>query len=116
MSTRRLPVGAEVSSDGVHFRVWAPRRKSVEVVFESDSSGKHVQLAAEAGGYFSGLAAGTKAGALYRFRLDDGDKLFPDPVSRFQPDGVHGPSQVIDPNAFKWTDDNWQAPPFPAGV
>jgi maltooligosyltrehalose trehalohydrolase len=109
-------VGAEISSAGVHFRVWAPRRKSVEVVFESGHSSKPFQLAAEAGGYFSGHAAGAKAGALYRFRLDGGDKLFPDPVSRFQPDGVHGPSQVIDPNAFKWTDDNWHAPPFPAGV
>src|SRR5581483_10562776 len=47
------------------------------------------------------------AGTRYRFRLDGGERLFPDPASRFQPDGPHGPSQVINPHSFKWTDQAW---------
>ena len=48
-----------------------------------------------------------KAGADYRYRLDGGEPL-PDPVSRWQPDGVHGPSRVVDPAAFRWTDAHWK--------
>src|SRR5262249_44565849 len=48
-----------------------------------------------------------KQGSLYRFRLDGETNLYPDPASRFQPDGPHGPSQVIDPAAFRWSDQRW---------
>ena len=102
--TRRLPVGAEVQrTGGVHFRVWAPRRKRVDVMLDA---GAHA-LAPEAGGYFSGHVAAARAGALYRYRLDGGD-AFPDPASRFQPEGPHGPSEVIDPEAFAWSDAAWR--------
>ncbi len=87
-------MGAEVTPEGVHFRVWAPVRQRVEVVFEEDSAGEwavDVELAPEADGYFSGLVPGAGAGALYQYRLDGGD-AFPDPASRFQPEGPHGPS------------------------
>ncbi|HET7460040.1 MAG TPA: hypothetical protein VFJ82_02285, partial [Longimicrobium sp.] len=105
--TRRLPVGAEVQpGGGVHFRVWAPLRRRVEVVFEGDPL-PAADLRPDGGGYFSGLVAAAGAGTLYRYRLDGGD-AFPDPASRFQPDGPHGPSQVIDPGAFAWTDGAWQ--------
>jgi maltooligosyltrehalose trehalohydrolase len=104
--TRKLPIGAEVvSADEVDFRVWAPRRRHVEVVFE-ESSRPAVVLTAEGKGYFSGRAA-AKAGALYRYRLDNETTLFPDPASRFQPDGPHGPSQVADPGEFSWSDSSW---------
>jgi maltooligosyltrehalose trehalohydrolase len=102
--SRRLPVGAEVVQGGVHFRVWAPVRRAVEVVPEG---GKPAPLAPEGGGYFSGLACGLRAGARYRYRLD-GDTLRPDPASRFQPEGPHGPSEVIDPGRFRWTDAGWR--------
>lgn len=107
---RRIPIGAEISLGGVHFRVWAPRRRRVEVVLE-DQAGNELSahaLAAEEGGYFSGPVATARAGALYRFRLDGGSSLFPDPASRFQPHGPHGPSQVIDPSHFAWTDHAWR--------
>ena len=94
-----LPVGAEVVPEGVHFRVWAPKRRRVEVVIEEERA---LELTAEEGGYFSGLADEAKTGALYKFRLDGGD-AFPDPASRFQPRGPHGPSQAIDPAAYEWT-------------
>src|ERR1700722_5320130 len=97
--TRQYPIGAEPSAEGVHFRVWAPPRKSVDVVIEG---GPTRPLEREASGHFSGFAA-AKAGDLYRFRLDGGG-LFPDPASRFQPQGPHGPSQIVDPASFEWTD------------
>jgi maltooligosyltrehalose trehalohydrolase len=50
-------------------------------------------------------------GTLYRYRLDDAD-LFPDVASRFQPEGPHGPSQVIDPRNREWTDGDWPGPTF----
>src|SRR3982751_2537218 len=90
---RRLPVGAEPNrGGGVRFRVWAPRRRSVEVVFEG-SADRPVALQGEGNGYFSGVAPQAGAGALYKYRLDGGG-AFPDPVSRYQPRGPHGPSQV----------------------
>ncbi|HEY8149881.1 MAG TPA: malto-oligosyltrehalose trehalohydrolase [Vicinamibacteria bacterium] len=97
---RRLPVGAEILPSGeAHFRVWAPRRRSVEVTLE----GGRTPLSAEGAGYFSGTVREARAGALYKYRLDGGES-FPDPASRFQPEGPHGPSQVIDPAAYPWRD------------
>lgn len=83
----------------VHFRVWAPIRKSVGVVL---SSGSTVQLESEGNGYFSGSVAKLSAGSLYRFRLDEDENLYPDPASRFQPDGPHGASRVVDPASYQW--------------
>ncbi|MEP7078578.1 MAG: malto-oligosyltrehalose trehalohydrolase, partial [Chthoniobacterales bacterium] len=85
-----------------HFRVWAPKAKALCVVREK----KAHALTAERDGYFSG-AIECAAGTRYKFRLDDGD-VFPDPASRYQPDGPHGESCVIDPSSFKWTDQNWR--------
>jgi maltooligosyltrehalose trehalohydrolase len=107
-----MNIGADaLSGGGVQFRVWAPRRSHVEVVIEG--RGKEVEaggwrLEAGAGGYFSGVVKSAGEGTLYRFRLDHGEKLFPDPASRFQPEGPHGPSRVVDPNRFEWTDGEWR--------
>jgi maltooligosyltrehalose trehalohydrolase len=65
-------------------------------------------LTAEGNGYFSGVRSHTAAGTLYRLRLEDETKLFPDPASRFQPRGGDGPSQVIDPSRFGWSDGEWR--------
>ena len=114
---RRLPVGAEVSARGVHFRVWAPRRQRVELALEDadgQPTGSHA-LAAEGNGYFSGMVAEARVGSLYRYRLD-GAAALPDPVSRFQPRGPHGPSQVVDPAAFLWRDSHWQGAALPGQV
>jgi maltooligosyltrehalose trehalohydrolase len=101
-------MGAEVTSAGVHFRVFAPKRKHVEVVIENGSAkARTLELTRSDDGFFAGLSDGLGAGALYRLRLDGGAKLFPDPASRFQPDGPHGPSQVVDPSSFTWTDEAW---------
>ena len=105
---RRLPIGAEVlPGQGVHFRLWAPRAKEAVVVFENDSA-PQLKLERESSGYFSGKAADARSGMLYRFRFDGRGLLLPDPASRFQPEGPHGPSQIMDPSRFHWTDDEWR--------
>jgi maltooligosyltrehalose trehalohydrolase len=109
-SRRRLPIGAEVLADGgTHFRVWAPRVQRVEVCLLDDQNQPAAwdTLEPEDGGYFSGVSALAAAGTRYRFRLDQRDPLYADPASRFQPEGPHGPSQVVDPGAFEWTDSRW---------
>ena len=107
--TRRYPGGAEVQSDGsVHFRVWAPGRRRVDVVVESGGRAEPQPLEPDPDGYFAGSLRGLGHGSLYRFRLDGEPGLYPDPFSRFQPEGPHGPSQVIDPVRFRWTDASWE--------
>jgi len=109
---RRYPVGAEIvhETDGtahVHARVWAPACHSVELVIEDDPTGNSDSpLTAEGNGYFSGYTANAVTGTRYRLRLDRGE-AFPDPASRFQPDGPHGPSMVVDPSRHAWGDDKW---------
>jgi maltooligosyltrehalose trehalohydrolase len=106
---RRLPIGAETqSAGGVHFRVWAPAAKRVAVEIEN---GPTKTLSAEPDGYFSGLAGAAGAGTRYRFRLDSQGNALPDPASRFQPDGPHGASQVVDPGSFAWNDAGWRGIP-----
>jgi maltooligosyltrehalose trehalohydrolase len=100
---RRLPIGVETGPEGARARVWAPKRRRVELVVEG---GRAFPLEAEDGGYFAASLPGVLAGARYRFRLDGGD-AFPDPASRFQPDGPHGHSMVVDPR-FDWTDAGWR--------
>ena len=91
---RRLPVGAEVqAAGGVHFRVWAPRRKRVEILLVPAGGAQSeaaYELAPDGTGFFSGLLFDAAPGMLYRYRLD-GEKAYPDPASRFQPEGPHGP-------------------------
>ena len=107
--SRRLPVGAEpCPGGGVQFRVWAPERQTVEVALGSPNKELPRELTRETGGYFSGFVPEAQAGQLYRYRLDgDDNQLFPDPASRFQPEGPFGPSQVIDPDSFDWGDSSW---------
>ncbi|HEX2780065.1 MAG TPA: hypothetical protein VHM30_11225, partial [Gemmatimonadaceae bacterium] len=101
-----LERGARVDAAGTSFSVWAPKAKRVEVVLE-DEGGRAVALDAQPGGVFAATVPGVRAGASYRFRLDGGEPR-PDPVSRWQPDGVHGASRVVDANAFRWTDGGWK--------
>jgi maltooligosyltrehalose trehalohydrolase len=102
---RRLPVGAEPVDGGAHFRVWAPKRRRVAVEIEGCAAA--VPLAAEAGGWFAGFLPGASAGRCYRYVLD-GDLRRPDPASRFQPEGPHGPSMIVDPSRYEWRDAAWR--------
>lgn len=92
------------------FAVWAPRRERVDVEIERDGVAERHRLDSIGEGCFGGIVEGIEAGARYAYCLDDGVAR-PDPRSRFQPEGVHGPSQVVDPNAFEWRDDGWMGVP-----
>src|SRR5262245_7658289 len=105
--TRRLPVGAELQrGGGVHVRVWSPDHREISVVVESASGRVEVRLVREPCGYASVFVPDGAADDRYRFRTD-GD-LLPDPASRFQPEGPFGPSAIVDPDAFRWTDHGWR--------
>ncbi|HUG39336.1 MAG TPA: malto-oligosyltrehalose trehalohydrolase [Longimicrobiales bacterium] len=103
--TRRLPLGAEPGVGGAHFRVWAPDRERMDVVLPE----RVEPLSPEPEGWFGGWVADVGPGDLYRLRTDD-DVTLPDPASRSQPSGPHGPSEVVDPGAFPWTDGDWPGP------
>jgi maltooligosyltrehalose trehalohydrolase len=104
-------LGAIDLGDGrCRFRVWAPRAERVEVEIRGERP-RSISLEPEGGGYFEVEADGVRPGDLYLIRLDGKDGR-PDPASRFQPEGVHGPSMVID-RSFAWTDADWQGLPLP---
>src|SRR3984893_18732020 len=109
---RRYPIGAElIGPEQSHFRVWAPKAGSVDLVLEASTeespSQTFLALEAEEGGYFSGHA-NAGAGARYWFRVNN--NFYPDPASRFQPDGPHGSSCIVDPTRFQWSDSQWPGP------
>ena len=108
---RRLPVGAEVvPGRGVHFRIWAPDHEQLTLVLEDDGAGgqgRELVMEPGAEGYHAVLAPDVRPGARYRFRTEGSEQLHQDPASRYQPEGPRGPSQVVDPSTFAWTDDAW---------
>ena len=102
-ANRRYAVGAEIEPHGrVSLRLWAPRRTRVAVVMD----GRATVLDRDGDGWFSAVVDG-RAGSTYGFFLDDEERLYPDPASRFQPDGPHGLSQVVDPSSYVWRDADW---------
>ncbi|HSL24306.1 MAG TPA: malto-oligosyltrehalose trehalohydrolase [Vicinamibacterales bacterium] len=99
--------GARAEDGGARFALWAPAAESVTLVVESGACAGEYQMARAPDGLCTLELPGVAAGDLYRFRLGD-SPLMPDPASRFQPMGVHGPSEVIDPTRFAWTDAPWR--------
>src|SRR5579864_7293741 len=111
MSSHCMPFGAEVQPDGsVSFRLWAPAAKSVALSLENVNT-RPLPLTPTGQGWFELTTPQARAGSLYRFDID-GKIMVPDPASRFQPHDVHGPSEVVDPAAFGWTDDHWRGRPW----
>ncbi len=108
-----MPFGAEVLDDGsVRFRLWAPKAQRVELCL---NSGERHSLAAGEDGWYELITRAAHAGSRYRFQIDGGVEV-PDPASRFQPEDVHGPSEVIDPRAFAWKDAYWRGRPWEEAV
>src|SRR6059036_3143423 len=95
-----LHLGATAREDGVVFRVWAPRCRTLDAVVDGR---RPVAMTPLRDGLFEAIVGGLPAGARYQFRLD-GARYRPDPASRFQPEGVHGPSMAVNPGSFPWTD------------
>jgi maltooligosyltrehalose trehalohydrolase len=88
--------------------VWAPAAESVAVILAGSARANGpVALAKEDAAYFSG-AFPAQPGERYQFQLNGDGRLYPDPASRFQPEGPHGPSEVVDPGLFRWTDEKWR--------
>jgi maltooligosyltrehalose trehalohydrolase len=107
-----LPIGAQVTKRGVRFRVWAPAAEQVAVVLDDDAqTSRALERDPDDQGYWSLEIDGLGAGARYAFSVDGGDPR-PDPASRWQPDGVHGFSAVVDPDAFTWRDHGWRGVPL----
>lgn len=109
----QMSLGAQVEPVGVRFRVWAPKRARVDVVLESD--GRSFPLLKDEAGYFSGHVPIAAAGMRYRYRLDNGE-AYPDPCSRYQPEGPHGPSLIVDPSAYEWQMQRWSGIRLPGQV
>jgi maltooligosyltrehalose trehalohydrolase len=102
-------IGAQVAPFGVNYRAWAPDAREVDVRVESAGGGRTVGLNRDDEGYWSATDFGGRAGDRYRFALDDGP-LLPDVASRFQPMGIDGPSECIDPASYDWECPSWQRP------
>lgn len=98
--------GARPLDDTTEFVVWAPRAERVELVLPEGEHERRVPMDMGTRGYFSTRSA-APAGTRYAFSVDGKDPR-PDPASRFQPEGVHGPSVVVDPSGFSWTDQSWR--------
>ena len=107
----RLELGASlIDASSVEFRVWAPQAHSLAVhILGSD--GEPIPLSRETFGFWKGTLQGIPPGTHYRYVLDRSIER-PDPASRSQPEGVHGPSEIIDPHAFSWTDHEWHGMPL----
>jgi maltooligosyltrehalose trehalohydrolase len=101
-------IGAWPQADGVNFRVWSPSSQRVEVeIVAPGGSPQFLPLSRGDDGMFATEVQAIHAGTRYRYRLN-GQHSFPDVASCFQPEGVHGPSEVIDPAAFHWSDHDWK--------
>ncbi len=96
---RRWTHGPSFEEGGIRFRLWAPAEQRVSLALESRSS--TIPMERRDGGFFEVFVEGIGAGALYRFELSDGTRV-PDPASRYQPQDVHGPSETIDHEAYRW--------------
>jgi malto-oligosyltrehalose trehalohydrolase len=108
-----MPFGAQLRSDGaVRFRLWAPSHNRIRLQLAGQAE---LEMQPRDGGWHELVTERAGAGAQYRFVLPDGSRV-PDPASRYQPNDVHGPSEVIDPNAYAWRDRNWKGRPWEEAV
>ncbi|MCZ7660864.1 MAG: malto-oligosyltrehalose trehalohydrolase [Xanthobacteraceae bacterium] len=99
--------GTEMTRDGVRFRLWAPKHDRILLRIDADER----EMQRREGGWHALHVDGLGAGARYGFVLPDGLRV-PDPASRFQPQDVHGPSEVVDPHAYRWNDAAWKGRPW----
>jgi malto-oligosyltrehalose trehalohydrolase len=111
----RMPFGAEVHADGrVRFSLWAPAASRVEVSLQRREGPLSLPLLPQGGGWHQ-LETGQAAAAdRYRYEIDG--RAVPDPASRFNPDDVHGASEVVDAAAYDWADASWHGRPWHEAV
>ena len=112
---RKMRVGANRQPDGSwEFVLWAPQARAVSLHL-LHGSGEYVSMEPLADGYYRTVVKTLQPGSKYLYQLD-GERELPDPASRFQAEGVHGPSQAVDLNAFHWTDSGWKGPALERSV
>ncbi len=112
-----IPFGAQVLDDGsVRFRLWAPAANRVELCLQSGECETLVGMTRNQDAWFEHVSRTAGPGSYYRFSIDNSDLRVPDPASRYNPGDVHGHSEVIDPGAFDWQDDQWQGRPWHEAV
>ena len=105
----RMPFGAQwIAGVGTRFRLWAPGQDAVALLLDD---GTAMPLLPVGGGWKEMTVGWAKPGMRYRFGLPDKTRV-PDPASRFQPDDVHGPSEIIDPEAYRWSEASWAGRPW----
>jgi maltooligosyltrehalose trehalohydrolase len=107
-----MPHGAELHENGVRFRLWAPGEDQVSIEIDGRDP---VHMARQPEGWHELITIGAHPGSLYRYVVADGLRV-PDPASRFQPQDVHGASEVIDPRAYDWQDADWGGRPWSEAV
>jgi malto-oligosyltrehalose trehalohydrolase len=110
-----MPFGAQVRDDAVRFRLWAPAQQAVSLHLESSGNGRDLPMARDDDGWFELVTGDARGGDRYRYVLENGTRV-PDPASRFQPDDVHGASEVIDPHAYAWRHPEWHGRPWREAV
>ncbi|HET8701098.1 MAG TPA: malto-oligosyltrehalose trehalohydrolase [Nitrococcus sp.] len=111
-----MPFSAEVQAGGqVRFRLWAPALEALTLSLEDPGEEQLLAMERREDGWFELTTAAAHIGSRYRFVLPDGMRI-PDPASRCNPEDVHGPSEVIDPSAFRWKDADWRGRPWQEAV
>jgi 1,4-alpha-glucan branching enzyme len=103
--------GPRLTPDGVAFRLWAPAAKRVDVLLD----GAAHEMQRDGDGWFTRDVADARAGARYRFLIDDKTEV-PDPASSFQPDDIAGASEVIDHRSYNWRAGGWRGRPWEDAV
>ncbi|MDD5462265.1 MAG: malto-oligosyltrehalose trehalohydrolase [Methylococcales bacterium] len=111
-----MPFGTHILDDGrVNFRLWAPGADKVELCLQGNAPEFKLLMAAEADGWYGITTEHAGIGTYYQYRIDD-KRYVPDPASRYQPEDVNGPSQVIDPEGWQWQDNDWTGRPWEDAV
>lgn len=111
-NTDGMPFGATLTGGGVSFKLWAPTSKTVHLNLHKDNEQiESFEMARSSDAVYTHFSEHAKAGTLYSFTIDGGIRV-PDPFSRYQPEDVQGPSQVMDPSAFRWSDQAWRGRPW----
>lgn len=110
-SIHRMPFGAELTHEGVRFRLWAPGAESVSLWVQTVNATREITLSSDEMGWFETVLPDVGGGARYRYLIND-ETWVPDPASRYQPEDVHGPSMVVDPASYRWQHADWRGRPW----
>src|SRR6185437_15965811 len=108
-----MPFGVSLTASGAVFRLWAPA--AAEIGLRLSKEARERTMVRNSEGWFEASVAEAQPGDLYQFVID-GKQPVPDPASRFQPADVNGPSEIIDPAAFPWSDNAWPGRPWHEAV